>query len=78
MKEYGLRLTDALGATYTRWFNSDGVYKSIRGISTELLQLGRQFDEMSLKRAIKHCETNNSGVCYEVLYENDFKNNNNE
>lgn len=73
MKPYGIKLTDVLGATYTRWFNTDGSYRSVRGISSELLQLGRQLDDVSLKQAIRNCSNMRNGICYEVLYEDDFK-----
>ena len=71
---YGLKLTDELGATYTRWFATDGVFSVCNGISIELLQLGSELDEMYLNRAIRYCEKMRNGICYEVLYEDDFKN----
>lgn len=75
MKEYGIKLTDVLGATYTRWLSADGVFSVVNGISIDLLQLGSELDEMSLKHAVKHCKAMKNGICYTVLHEDDFKNN---
>jgi hypothetical protein len=74
MKPYGLKITDILGATYSRWFNTDGVFRAKNGVSVELLQLGNRLNEMSLKRAIKTAEKecSKSGMYLEILYEKDF------
>lgn len=71
-KPYGIKVTDITGGTYKRWFSGDGTYEN----PTEfLLALGRDLDELSLKKAIEYVDSVSRliDLDIEILYEHDFK-----
>ena len=74
MKPHGFKLIDCLGASYTRYFNTDGKFQSKDGISTELLELGNRLDKMKLSKAIDTAKNlcSKSGVTMIVYNENEF------